>query len=1211
MIPLGPFHLHSPIARGGMGAVWLATHHAEGLPVAVKVLEGPRASSPQVRAALRFEIRALAGLMHPNVVTLLDQRPVDEAAAQASDGRLELGSPTYTMELAEGTLQHHMERGMDWGQIRPALVQILAGLAHAHAAGIVHRDIKPQNVLRVGSLWKLADFGIAHRIEEASQTGLAAGTPGYTAPEQVLRQASDQGPWTDLYALGCLAWKMTTGTPVFFGTSGQVLHAQIHAMPLAYLPRTRVPEGLEEWLRALMHKDPRARFARAADAATALAILPEPSADTPVRARRAAEPTQDYPTGALPTPTPAPRRSNPAHPPGPAASRTAPLPAEPPLEPAPPTRMRSAGMSLYGLRRMRMVDRTQERAELWQALADVHTHRSPHVVVLRGAAGTGKSALARWLCEASHSAGAAEVMKATHHDPPGPRDGLAAMAERWLRVVGLARPDIVAHVSRWLNPDPGQLAAFVELVRPRAVQDALGGLRWADLASPEKRRTTLVKLVAQASRQRPALVWLDDAQWSPEVIRFARQLQQSDLPVLVVLTVHAAVSGTAHGLLEGLQAQTIEVLPLHGADRSELVQGLLGLSGQLAERVQERSQGNPLFAVQLVGDWVSRGLLEAGADGYRLRPGAVADVPDRVHQLWLNRVARLLQGRPTDDLAALEVAAALGQQVDQDEWSEATTLAGCMPSQGLAEQLCNLGLATATDSGFALVHGMLAESLRRQAREAGRWTVAAHAAGSALVKRAQRLTTRGRPREAERLFDRAARVVGGGQLEPLWAQAHVGRGLALLDLGRPREAERCLLGTLERADDPSVRADATHGLGMVYRSQGRMDEAKTHLDEALQLHREQGNQVAVARTLGSLGLVHSEQARNVECEGTLRRALEVLDKADAPRVRVTVLTYLGNCMRRMHRVEECEAAFREALALCATHGLERKRAIALGDLAILSEIGGNVPQAVALLNEARELHRKTGSRRFEGITSANLAYYTVDGLDPEGSKRRFEDAIVILEEVGERRFLGIALTNLGNLLRSIGDLDGGERALRQGLALLEETRNRRHAARATALLALLADQRGDSEGARAGLRQAMIKHDAAHDMWGTAFSLIHTVDLHYPDELGVAQAAATQGLELLPVLADARIGNEMRSVHALAFGDLAAARAAHASAQTMPDSFACPAAGRLAMVAAAAGEPGEARAALEEAQRRSTTLRLEPEVLRLVARAAGIVAAAG
>jgi eukaryotic-like serine/threonine-protein kinase len=185
------------------------------------------------------------------------------------------------MELAEaGTLED--VSFSSWARLRSVLLQLLDGLAHAHARQIIHRDLKPGNILVCttnGSqidIW-LTDFGISHfrhtREVEGTQDVLfrMAVTPIHMAAEQLRGAWRDCGPWTDLYSLGCIAFQFAHGRPPFIASSAvdiAMMHMQGSASVLK--PKFVLPDGFQEWLRRTLAKDKSVRFHDAAEASQML-----------------------------------------------------------------------------------------------------------------------------------------------------------------------------------------------------------------------------------------------------------------------------------------------------------------------------------------------------------------------------------------------------------------------------------------------------------------------------------------------------------------------------------------------------------------------------------------------------------------------------------------------------------------------------------------------------------------------------------------------------------------------------------------------------------------------------------------------------------------------------------------------------------------------------------------------------------------------------
>jgi serine/threonine protein kinase len=277
VIPLGPFELVSVIGKGGMGEVWHAIHRSQDLPVAVKVVTRKHARDPWYLEAFRSEVWAVAALDHPNILRVYDHGLVTPEAAARSE-KLVDGSPWLAMELIRGGSLTRWCGRMPWPVLSDVLLRVLDALGHAHAREVIHRDLKPGNIL-LGNAVKLMDFGLAAALggpdgELPSQETEVVGTPAYMAPEQVKGAWRDQGAWTDLYALGCLAWTLVTGEPPFGKSPSQrVMIAQCRDDPPPLDAKVTLPPGFEGWCLRLLEKDPQARFRRAADAAWALIQL--------------------------------------------------------------------------------------------------------------------------------------------------------------------------------------------------------------------------------------------------------------------------------------------------------------------------------------------------------------------------------------------------------------------------------------------------------------------------------------------------------------------------------------------------------------------------------------------------------------------------------------------------------------------------------------------------------------------------------------------------------------------------------------------------------------------------------------------------------------------------------------------------------------------------------------------------------------------------
>ena len=245
----GRYRLREQIAVGGTGEVWRADDEALGRPVAVKMLRPEYAGHAETVARFQAEARHAGRLIHPGIVQVYDYGQDRDA-----------GVPFLVMELVDGPSLATVLAG---GPLPPSWVldmigQVAAGLAAAHAAGLVHRDIKPANLLLApGGIVKITDFGIASAAGSAplTQSGMLACTPGYLAPERA--EGTPAGPASDMYSLGVVAWEALTGSPPFTGTPLEVALAHVHR-DLPPLPAS-IPAGLAALVAALTARNPAAR----------------------------------------------------------------------------------------------------------------------------------------------------------------------------------------------------------------------------------------------------------------------------------------------------------------------------------------------------------------------------------------------------------------------------------------------------------------------------------------------------------------------------------------------------------------------------------------------------------------------------------------------------------------------------------------------------------------------------------------------------------------------------------------------------------------------------------------------------------------------------------------------------------------------------------------------------------------------------------------
>jgi serine/threonine-protein kinase len=289
------YRIDREIGVGGMATVYLARDLKHDRDVAIKVL------NPSLAAALggeRFasEIRTIAHLKHPHILPLFDSGSAN-------------GCLFYVMPFIEGEslrARIRREHTLPIADVVKIVRELADALAYAHAAGVIHRDVKPDNVLTSGRHVFLADFGISYALAPAERatltaTGTIVGTPSYMAPEQI---ASGQAELrSDIYALGALAYELLTGMPPFIGSPQDVVVAQLTKAPFAISQhRPDTPASLADLVMRCLAKNPEDRWQRAEDLLPVLDALGSPTtSSSAIPDRRRFQPAMVYALAAIVT----------------------------------------------------------------------------------------------------------------------------------------------------------------------------------------------------------------------------------------------------------------------------------------------------------------------------------------------------------------------------------------------------------------------------------------------------------------------------------------------------------------------------------------------------------------------------------------------------------------------------------------------------------------------------------------------------------------------------------------------------------------------------------------------------------------------------------------------------------------------------------------------------------------------------------------------
>ncbi len=926
-----------------MARVYRGWHPDAHVEVAVKVLVAQKVRDPSFLSSFADEVRAVAALSHPGSISVYDYGYLAREDIAAQGAELVPESPFLVMELAPGGSLEHRLAGLDWLTIRRILVQLLEALAHAHARGLIHRDIKPGNVLCFdedgGLRVKLTDFGISHAVgTHVASTGelTICGTPLYMAPEQFQNQAYCFGPWTDLYAVGCMAFQLVTGQvpfPVDHLIKLFTSHLSAPRPPLLTPHPERLPAGLETWIHRLIDPEPERRFRHAADARQALLELSPPADPRPLPLRgEAPAPTttlelnasRTWSVAGLPTlltdtldELSAPTKTSDS------AGRST-LPPESAAPPLPTTwrtltdrqeirHLRGVGAGLFGLRQPPLVGRLAERDRLWRYLRETVTTGSPQAVVLQGPTGCGKSRLASWLCYRAAELGVANYAVAYHSASPGPVSPAASMVRRLL---GLSIADGPAALEeRFPAWNPEDREVLGELMRGDP-----GALSVEQIYA----HSLLREAIEEAAERRPLILSFDDVHFgAPSLSLIEQLLRQEELPLLILCTVDEELLATRpdeaaalESLVASEGADSLALPPLSEEEHRDLVGALIGLDYDLAEHLIERTAGNPTFLVELVGDWIATGLLRPGPRGFVLAADTLPPIPKDLRQAWEERLRFALESSPPDWPVALYLAAFLGTEFRRRDWIRAAEHAGLgVDLEALAEHLLNLRLLLRVEEGYAFAQAIARETLEVMAADtsAGDELVARlHNACSAAIREHYPL---GSPGRADRL---ARHHLGAGRNKSAYRQGLMATEEAMCvgDYSRALHnlmiAEQAL-GTRDPADSPM--ADPLLFLRMEIQRQ-RLFVSETDTQDLGRLLQTRGAELQRPLLLAhGLEIQARKQGNRHAAVGFFERALDFYAEADDVYGLCRCMEGLAWTLVLMGRLDDGERYYQEILAL--------------------------------------------------------------------------------------------------------------------------------------------------------------------------------------------------------------------------------------------------------------------------------------------------------
>ncbi len=1032
------YRIVRPLGRGAVGEVYEAEDLELGGRVAVKILRPEIAGSAHILQRFKREIQLARKVTHPNVCRVFDlvyHTPPEGA-----------GLAFLTMELLEGeTLAERLARK---GPLPPAEVlaivrQIAAALAAAHAAGVVHRDLKCGNVFLVeatgGRRAVVTDFGLAvsplgGAAASLTATGELVGSPAYMAPEQV--RGEEPTPATDVYALGVVLFEMVTGELPFAGKSAfYTALKRLQEPPPS--PRGLVPDLDPAWDAAILRclaREPGDRFASAEEVVAALA---------------AAAPEGAPASGALP-----------------ASSGAIP-------------RLAEGGRAPAG-------QRSAARPVRWSLVAALLA--AALVLVVGSLRWIGQMG-AREVDGPALGPGSKNKVEVLIHVPNGAQ-------RRSRRLPGERAARLAVAVLGFQNLSGRRDADYLG--------SSLAYMLPTDLGAGDRLRLLPVEEVARAQRD---LGLVDRANLSADSLRRLRQRLGADLVVTgsyVVMAggrtrfdavvqdtrsgealVSLAESGTEEafldtvtalgrslrerlraGALSPVESAAIQASRLTSAAGTRLyAEGLdalrLGEAAQardLLVRAARAEPRNPLVHSALAAAWAEM--------GYDAR--AVAEA---------QRALALAAGLRGEERRAIEARA----HEMRNAWQEAAQIYRELAEYFPDNPEYGLRLAAAQTAGGDVDAALgTLQRLRRLPRPLGEDPRIDLAEARAAAARSD---YRGQQAAAERGAARAA-ALGARSLQ---AQAELERGIALHDLGEYAVAAAALATARDltaAAGDPRGRAEATRRLGVVRYRQGRLREAKRLYTTALAAYRDLGSKRGEASLLSDLANLVSEKERDYTTARRLyAQALALHRETNNRRGMAGALLNLGNIFFWEGDLEQAQRRYEEAAAGLAEIGHRLGVAATTLNLGNVLLRRGDLEAAGERLREARRQLGEIGDKSYLSVTTLQgLGEVELLAGDLAAARRWYAQAAALEGEVSpENRAQGRC--GEAALALAAGRPEQAEALARQALALLGGNASGTapslaHLALARALLA-----QGRAAAAEPEAKQAAEGAAAAGDAW--------------------------------------------------------------------------------------------------------------------------------
>ncbi len=1013
---VGGYVLERCIGQGGVGQIWRAHADQESAQSlhALKLLK-PLDDSTKRRDFYR-EVYALAQLRHANIAH------VSDVGVWRHDKER---YPFLVMDYIEGeTFKALANKKVSWKVWYPLILDVLHALAHAHATGVIHRDIKPSNILveldeRGQRMARIVDFGVARVVNyRPGETELGmtvnhnkgdgvtiSGTPRYMAPEQIDPRCGVMGPWTDLYAVGCMLWRLLCLRGPFDGELYHILASQLTRDPGPFEPVIDVPDGLESWLRWLMSKNPYTRCRHAEHAAATFASLRQSRKNTS-QVKAVQNWDNDETSTGHERPSLEQLRAM-------LAAEAAPGKLHD-IKPTLPAQWdaRTARQSLtsgdalvhpiiWRHRPRPMVGRREERDLLWARLSKTVTEGCSGWVTLSGGAGVGKSHLQQWFERYVRELGVAQVLSLSCTHLRQAKSVAVELIRRFMWFKGVDADLLRAEWMRFFE----SLGLSQELARLESAQFAAllaheckGGAH--EIQDHEE---LLMRFLGYLSANSPVVLSLHGLAHHPslaeKLVSYFGSVSCVNLPLLIVtVSPEPEALDVKKTRSLGDRYQRIVLSPLPQALQCRALSRMLPLDQGSLQMLVSRTQEDLPLAVLHLRRWVHEGMFARKEGEFELDASTLDGIASSHHDFWVRWLDELEHSVGDEQLATMELAALMGETVHEHLWRECCDVSGYEVSS-LFERLLDGGVIQMIERGrWKFAQAIPHELFRRRAYDQGRGKE-----HHEVLARVLETCEHDDPIFAERAMEQ-------------WLKAQrYGQALHRGCLAGERYVSRSDFKGLERIIE-GLSVVANHSRpqrerAQVYASLFSMVKARHYkrLDEA----RERGALcMAMARLNGWSDIrarVQLELAVLAEYQGRYREAFELLEHAEPSlcardkvmdyhegvlarrllRYKAHVLIAMRRHVKAIHVLDQLE----QEVALKGSH----EHALVMMTRARCSIHQGEQNQALRLVREAILVFERTGDRR--SLTMAMNTYADLVMSDePEQASQILKRVLSLLSD---------------------------------------------------------------------------------------------------------------------------------------------------------------------------------------------------------------------